>query len=85
MTRAERITAPQVTASGYKWLVVGVFWCVYFLNQADRQVIFSVFPLVQRELGLPNTQLRLLGSSFQWVYGIPAPVADGLAVLNRPA
>ena len=58
--------------------MVGVFWCVYFLNQADRQVIFSVFPLLQRELGLSNTQLGLLGSSFQWVYAILVPVAGGL-------
>jgi predicted MFS family arabinose efflux permease len=61
----------------YKWIVVGLFWCVYFLNQADRQVVFSVFPLLQKEFGLTNTQLGLLGSCFQWVYGILVPVAGG--------
>lgn len=54
----------------YKWLVLILFWCVYFLNQADRQVIFSVFPLLKQELGLSQTQLGLLGSSFFWVYAI---------------
>ncbi len=84
MAAAEKISVPRAATGGYKWLVVGVFWCVYFLNQADRQVIFSVFPLVQRELGLSNTQLGLLGSSFQWVYGILVPVAGGLGdVLSR--
>ncbi len=70
--------------SVYRWLVVGVFWCVYFLNQADRQVIFSVFPLLQREMGLSNTELGLLGSGFQWVYAVLVPVAGGLSdVLSR--
>ena len=78
-------TAIAAGQSGtYKWVVVAVFWCVYFLNQADRQVIFSVFPLLQKELGLSNTQLGLLGSSFQWVYAILVPVAGGLGdVVSR--
>jgi len=59
-------------------MVVALLWGVYFLNQADRQIIFSVFPLVQRELGLSNTQLGLLGSSFQWVYALLVPVAGGI-------
>ena len=66
------------TTGPYKWIVVGLFWLVYFVNQADRQVIFSVFPLLQRDLGLSNTQLGLLGSSFQWVYAALVPVAGGL-------
>lgn len=70
--------------SAYKWTVVAVFWCVYFVNQADRQVIFSVFPLLQRELGLSNTQLGLLGSSFQWVYAVVVPVAGSLGdIMSR--
>jgi predicted MFS family arabinose efflux permease len=46
-------------------------------------VIFSVFPLLQRDLGLSNTQLGLLGSSFQWVYAILVPVAGGLGDMMR--
>jgi predicted MFS family arabinose efflux permease len=65
-------------------MVVGLFWCVYFLNQADRQVIFSVFPLLRKEFGLSNTELGLLGSCFQWVYGILVPIAGGFGdVLSR--
>src|SRR5258708_2723173 len=70
----------------YPWVVVGLFWCVYFLNQADRQVIFSVFPLLRQDLHLSNTQLGLLGSSFQWVYAILVPVAGNLGdMLSRKA
>ncbi|MCZ2153004.1 MAG: MFS transporter [Bryobacterales bacterium] len=60
------------------WLVLAMFWLVYFLNHADRQIVFSVFPLLKGELGLTNTQLGLLGSSFQWVYACLVPVAGFL-------
>lgn len=84
MKTAEQTATAAGKGGAYKWGVVAVFWCVYFLNQADRQVIFSVFPLLQRELGLSNTQLGLLGSSFQWVYAILVPVAGGLGdILSR--
>jgi len=59
----------------YKWYVVGMLWWIAFFNYADRQAIFSVFPLLQKELHLTPVQLGLLGSSFAWVYGICAPFA----------
>lgn len=69
---------------GYRWLVVALFWCAYFLNQADRQVLFSVFPLLQSELGLTNAQLGLMGSVFFWVYAVMVPAAGALGdVISR--
>jgi MFS family permease len=62
-----------------KWRVVAMLWCISFFNYADRQAIFSVFPLLQRELHLSAVQLGLLGSGFAWVYGLAAPLA-GLVV-----
>jgi len=62
----------------YKWYVVGMLWWISFFNYADRQAIFSVFPLLERELGLTSTQLGLLGSSFAWVYGLSAPLAGNI-------
>ena len=59
----------------YKWYVVGMLWWIAFFNYADRQAIFSLFPLLAAEFHLGNVQLGLLGSSFAWVYGISAPVA----------
>lgn len=56
-----------------------MLWWICFFNYADRQAIFSVFPLLQKELGLSTVQLGLLGSSFAWVYGLCAPFA-GLLV-----
>jgi MFS family permease len=59
----------------YKWWVVAMLWLISFFNYADRQAIFSVFPLLEREMQLTPVQLGLLGSSFAWVYGLGAPFA----------
>src|SRR3954467_14145578 len=59
----------------YKWYVVGMLWFISFFNYADRQAIFSVFPLLERQIGLTPVQLGLLGSSFAWVYGLMGPFA----------
>ena len=59
----------------YKWWVVLMLWTICVFNYADRQAIFSVFPLLEREMHLTTVQLGLLGSAFAWVYGLAAPVA----------
>ena len=59
----------------YKWWVVGMLWLISFFNYADRQAIFSVFPLLEREMNLTPVQLGVLGSAFAWVYGLGAPFA----------
>jgi MFS family permease len=62
----------------YKWYVVGMLWGICFLNYADRQAIFSLFPLLEREMHLTPVQLGLLGSAFAWVYGLCAPFAGNI-------
>ena len=52
-----------------------MLWLISFFNYADRQAIFSVFPLLEREMNLTPVQLGLLGSAFAWVYGLGAPFA----------
>ena len=62
----------------YKWYVVAMLWWIAFFNYADRQAIFSVFPLLEKELHLTPVELGLLGSSFAWVYGLCAPFAGNI-------
>jgi MFS family permease len=75
-------STPNVPAiarsSNYKWHVVGMLWFCGFFNYADRQAIFSVFPLLEGEMHLDKIQLGLLGSSFALVYGICAPFAGNI-------
>ena len=59
----------------YKWYVVGMLWCISFFDYADRQGIFSLFPLLEKEMRLTPIQLGLLGSVFAWTYGLGAPFA----------
>ena len=62
----------------YKWVVVGVMWLIACLNYTDRMAIFSVFPVLQKEMALSNIGLALIGSSFLWVYAIFSPVGGYL-------
>ena len=67
--------AVPVGDSRYKWYVVLMLWTICVFNYADRQAIFSVFPLLEQEMNLTPVQLGLLGSAFAWVYGLGAPFA----------
>jgi len=63
----------------YKWALVALLWVVALLNYVDRQIIFSVLPLLQKELSLSNFQLGLLGTSFLWVYAVLSPLGGYVA------
>ncbi len=67
----------------YRWHVVGMLWLIVFFNYADRQGITAVFPLLQREMGLSDLQLGMVGSAFAWTYGLAAPFA-GMLVDRAP-
>ncbi len=64
---------------GHAWRVVGLLWVVALLNYLDRQLIFSVFPLVQAELELSSVQLGLLSTAFLWMYAFVSPLGGYLA------
>jgi len=57
------------------WLLVAFTWVAYCLNYSDRQVIFSIFPVLKSTLRFTDAQLGLTGSVFLWVYGLCSPVA----------
>jgi MFS family permease len=59
----------------YKWFVVAMLWCVCFLNYADRQLLFTVFPLLSAEFRLDDAALSILSASFMCAYALFGPVA----------
>jgi MFS family permease len=61
--------------SRYKWVLVGLLWFTCFFNYADRQAIYSVFPLLKSEMGLSDVQLGIVGGAFMWVYAASGPLA----------
>jgi MFS transporter, Spinster family, sphingosine-1-phosphate transporter len=63
----------------YAWVVVALLWVVALLNYLDRQIIFSVFPLLKDDLQLSDRELGLLGAAFLWVYALLSPISGFLA------
>ncbi|MFB3825826.1 MAG: MFS transporter [Bryobacteraceae bacterium] len=61
------------------WVLVAVLWVVAALNYLDRQVIFSVLPLLRADLNMSNLELGLLGTAFLWVYAVLSPVCGYVA------
>jgi len=64
--------------NNYKWYIIAMLWFVCFLNYADRQAIFALFPLLRVEFRLSNMQLALVGSSFMLMYAVFGPFAGWL-------
>ena len=69
----------------YRWVIVGALWFVCFLNYADRQAIFSLFPLLKADLNVDIVQLGIVGSCFSWTYALFGPVAGWLGDRERMA
>lgn len=75
-SKSKMSSEPAVAATGsYRWWLVGMLWMVCLFNYADRQAIFSTFPLLKEEMGLNDVQLGVVGSAFMWVYAAALPLA----------
>jgi len=57
----------------YPWFVVGLLWFCGFFNYADRQAVYSVFPLLKTEFHLEKPHLGMLASAFMLVYALASP------------
>ena len=56
-----------------------ILFVLNLFNYIDRQVLFSVFPLIQTDLHISDFQLGLLGSVFMVVYMCYAPIVGFFA------
>lgn len=59
----------------YSWYALALLTTVYVLNFLDRQLIYTLFPLLGKEMSFTDTQLALLGTLpfviFYTILGIP--------------
>jgi MFS family permease len=78
-TRDELSAASTAGNGWYPWAVVVMLWFICFFNYADRQAIFSVFPILEEEFGFSKQQLGLIGSAFAFVYALSAPLAGQIS------
>ena len=76
--QAGTVTEPGIVSRA-DWAIVAVLWIAYLINYTDRQSVFSIFPVLRRELGFSDVQLGLIGSLFMWVYSICGAFAGRLA------
>jgi predicted MFS family arabinose efflux permease len=67
----------------YAWITVLFLWISYLINYTDRQIVFSIFPILKRELHFSAGQLGLVGSVFAWIYALCMPLAGRLGDLIR--
>jgi MFS family permease len=56
-----------------------LLWVVALLNYLDRQVIFSIFPLLQNDLKASSIELGLTSTIFLFTYAVMSPFAGFVA------
>lgn len=59
--------------------VLGLLLCVNLVNYLDRQILYSLLPLIQADLGLSDVEAGSLASAFMVVYMLAAPPIGYLA------
>jgi predicted MFS family arabinose efflux permease len=72
------IAASRPAVTKGKWLAVGLLSSGLAADYLTRIGIYSVFPLLRKELIASDVALGLVASSFPWTYGLLSPVAGYL-------
>jgi predicted MFS family arabinose efflux permease len=77
------ISDPQTEIRG-PWSVVVLLAVAFVINYVDRQVVFSIFPLLRRDLHFSDAELGAIGTLFTWSYSLGMPFSGRLAdILSR--
>ena len=63
----------------HPWRIVAFLAGAFVLNYVDRQVVFSIFPLLRHDLGFSDAQLGAAGTLFTWTYSLAMPFSGRLA------
>ena len=61
--------------AGYSYYIFALLFLLYFFNYLDRVIVMALFPFIQKEYGLTDTQCGLLVSVVYWsivFFTIPA-------------
>jgi predicted MFS family arabinose efflux permease len=69
------VESPRSPLLRPEWQLIAFLWFCYVLNQADRQVVYTLFPALQKTFGFSNAVLGLTGALFLWVFGAFSPIA----------
>lgn len=70
--------------SEHAWRIVALLAGAFVINYVDRQVVFSLFPLLRSDLGFSDAELGAVGTLFTWSYSLAMPFSGRLAdILSR--
>lgn len=80
LTRACTVSARPA----YRWELLALCWCCFFLVQADRQAFNVVLPLIRSELHATDVQLGAIVALFSLVFALLLPLSGYVGdVANR--
>src|SRR5271154_2649539 len=65
--------AKSLGGNDRRWQMLALLFVAFALCYVDRQAVFSIFPVLKRDLGFSDTQLGLVGSLFGWSYALFMP------------
>ncbi|MDO4575491.1 MAG: MFS transporter [Planctomycetia bacterium] len=77
---------PTTKSDHYKWVLLGLVWVTYFLQQGTRQMYGAMLPQIKEYFqagGVTDVQLGLVVSMFVLVYAFAVPFAGITADLFR--
>ncbi len=77
-THPETSSPALARESRRKWIVVALLWFGACLNYVDRLTIFTVFPVIKKEMAVSDVILALFGSTFLWAYAASSPLCGYL-------
>ena len=52
------------------WVLIGYLWVCYVLNHADRQVVYTLFPALQKDFGFSDAALGLTATLRSTTVGV---------------
>lgn len=68
----------------YKWELLGLLCCAFFLHQADRAIFGVVLPSIMADLRLTSSQIGMLGTALFVAMALMMPLAGYVGdVFNR--
>jgi sugar phosphate permease len=71
-------TPTVLTGKDRRWQIVVFLSAAFALSYLDGHAAFSIFPVLEKQLGFSDTQLGLVGSLFIWAYAILMPVKGSM-------
>ena len=76
----------ETKSDNYKWVLLGLVWVTYFLQQGTRQMYGAMLPQIKKDFlseGVTDVQLGMVVSIFVLVYAFAVPFAGITADLFR--